>query len=56
VEEDSSLIYEISKGISAVLSAKDIIKGAISAEVAIIVGRMKEALYEDMIASKVARR
>jgi hypothetical protein len=32
-EEDSSLVYEVSEGIAAILSAEDIVKGTMSAKV-----------------------
>ena len=33
VEEDSSLVYKVSKGVAAILSAEDIVEGTMSAKV-----------------------
>jgi hypothetical protein len=48
VKEYSGLIYEVGKGVTAILSAEDVIEGSISAKVALALGSVEGALGEDV--------
>jgi hypothetical protein len=54
VGEYSSLIYKFGKGIAAVLSAEDVIKGVVMAEMVISGIGVEGTLCEDVVISEIS--